>query len=111
MVDGDISAEEGKIPEKHSRSPVHRIRDGISHYLFSSSKKGPSQPVNLVDSEKESKIDQLRTYLEELGHPLETAQIEKLLEQNSWNVSEVAGYCRDLEEAEEGLVSDIQKTI
>ncbi|CAG8466180.1 786_t:CDS:2 [Acaulospora morrowiae] len=111
MVDGDISAEEGKIPEKRSRSSVHRIRDGISHYLFSSSKKRPAQLVNLVDPDKESKTDQLRTYLEELGHPLETAQIEKLLEQNSWNVSEVAGYCRDLEEAEEGLVSDIQKTI
>ncbi|CAG8571329.1 2427_t:CDS:2, partial [Acaulospora colombiana] len=110
MIDGIVTVEEEKVPAKRSRSSVHRIKDSISHYLFPTP-KSKSQLINITDSEKESRIDQLRTYLEELGHPLETAQIEKLLEQNSWNVSEIAGYCKDLEEAEEGLISDIQKTV
>ncbi|CAG8735229.1 11940_t:CDS:2, partial [Racocetra fulgida] len=85
--------------------------DSINHYFFPNSGKDSTQLVELTITEQESKIDQLRTYLEELGHPLETIQLEKLLEGNSWNVMEVADYCDDLIEAEYGLVSDIRKDV
>ncbi|KAF0539109.1 cysteine proteinase [Gigaspora margarita] len=94
-------------PLKRTRSPVSRIKD----YFFPSSGKDSTKLVEFTVTEQESKIDQLRTYLEELGHPLGTLQLENLLEKNSWNVMEVADYCLDLIEAEEGLVSDIQKDI
>ncbi|CAG8443182.1 8771_t:CDS:2 [Scutellospora calospora] len=100
-----------KSPLKRTRSPVSRIKDSINYYLFPNSGKDSTQLVELTVSEQESKIDQLRTYLEELGHPLETLQLENLLVRNSWNVMEVADYCKDLVEAEEGLVLDIQKDV
>lgn len=93
---------------KVSRSPVHRIKDSIN-FLFPTSRRNSPLPTN--DIEQESKIDQLSTYLEELGHPLDTSQIEKLLELNAWNVREVAEHFSDLGEAEEGIMVDIQKDI
>ncbi|RIA99139.1 hypothetical protein C1645_811881 [Glomus cerebriforme] len=106
-MDSDTS----NSPIKVSRSPVHRLKDSIT-FLFPSTRRNLSLPVkDIKDTEQESKIDQLRTYLEELGHPLDTCQIEKLLELNAWNVREVAEYCSDLGEAEEGIIVDIQKDI
>ncbi|CAG8647794.1 12249_t:CDS:2, partial [Dentiscutata heterogama] len=103
---------EGRVsPIKRTRSPVSRIKDSISNYFFPNSGKDSTQLVEFTVTEQESKIDQLRTYLEELGHPLDTLQLENLLKKNSWNVMEVADYCTDLIEAEDGLVSDIQKDI
>jgi hypothetical protein len=96
-------------PTKVSRSSVHKLKKSINSYLFPTSHKNLPLPID--DTEQESKIDQLRTYLEELGHPLDTSQIEKLLELNAWNVREVAEYCSDLGEAEEGIIVDIQKDI
>lgn len=93
---------------KVSRSPVNRIKDSIN-FLFPASRRNSPLPTN--DIEQESKIDQLSTYLEELGHPLDTSQIEKLLELNAWNVREVAENFSDLGEAEEGIIVDIQKDI
>jgi len=94
---------------KVSRSPVHRIKDSMNFLFPTSRNKNLPLPIN--DTEQESKIDQLRTYLEELGHPLDTSQIEKLLELNAWNVREVAEHFSDLVEAEEGIIVDIQKDI
>ncbi|CAI2162147.1 13799_t:CDS:2 [Funneliformis geosporum] len=104
----EINAEEINA-ERRSRSPVHRLKDSINSYLFPTSRRNSPVPNN--ESEQESKVDQLRTYLEELGHPLDTYQIEKLLERNAWDVREVAEYCSDLREAEEGIIVDIQKDI
>lgn len=102
-------------PSKPTRSPVRRLKE----YLFPSSKKSSEEKKKSEQSDYskvtqhiidyESKVDQVRTYLEELEHPLETAQIEMLLEMNDWNVAEVAEYCKDLCDAEEGLVADLQK--
>ncbi|CAG8670716.1 33959_t:CDS:2, partial [Racocetra persica] len=103
---------QGRVsPLKRTRSPVGRIKDSINHYFFPNSGKDSTQLVEITVTEQESKIDQLRTYLEELGHPLDTIQLEKLLEGNSWNVMEVADFCEDLIEAEDGLVSDIRKDV
>src|SRR5436190_22868887 len=100
------------LPMKISRSPDHRLKDSINFYLFPTSRKNLPLHINDTEqAEQESKIDQLRTYLEELGHPLDTCQIENLLELNAWNVREVAEYCSDLGEAEEGIIVDIQKDI
>ena len=108
--DTEINAEGRNSPLKRARSPVHRLKDSINLYLFSSSRRNSPLLVN-NDAEQESKIDQLRTYLEELGHPLDTSQIEKLLELNAWNVREVAEHFSDLGEAEEGIIVDIQNDI
>src|SRR5215469_10634987 len=91
--------------DRVARAVEGKLVDSRS-FLFLASRKNLS-----LSTEKESKIDQLRTYLEELGHPLDTSQIEKLLELNAWNVREVAEHFSDLSEAEEGIIVDIQKDI
>ena len=108
-----MESDTSNSPMKVSRSSVHRLKNSINFYLFPTSRKNLPLPTNDTDTdtEQESKIDQLRTYLEELGHPLDTCQIENLLELNAWNVREVAEYCSDLGEAEEGIIVDIQKDI
>ncbi|CAG8546244.1 2252_t:CDS:2 [Diversispora eburnea] len=109
--------EKGENEEKiETKEKSLKFTRRLKEFLFIGSKKSSeekksSEKQQFKDSQidYESKVDQLRTYLEELGHPLETTQIEVLLETNDWNVAEVAEYCKDLCEAEEGLIADLQK--
>ncbi|KAG9299268.1 hypothetical protein G9A89_013916 [Geosiphon pyriformis] len=65
----------------------------------------------MAGEHKEHKIDQLRTFLEDIGHPIENSQAENLLERYDWNVELVADYYRDIVNAEEGLVAEINKDV
>ncbi|CAG8454390.1 1845_t:CDS:2 [Ambispora gerdemannii] len=107
-------------PIKKSHSPMHRIRKRISSillaFLFSPSRSSSPIPAKKIYSaeelrEKEHKIDQLQTFLADIGHPMESMQVELLLERNSWNVELVAEYCRDMVEAEEGLVNEVNNNV
>nr|CAG8600177.1 4779_t:CDS:2 [Entrophospora candida] len=104
--------EEQNQSRSRSRSPVQKIKNGLHLSFFNnSSSKRKSQVANQLTSEQESKIDQLKTFLEGIGSPLENEQLQKLLKANNWDVSEVANYYKSLADAEEGLIADVKKGV
>src|SRR5437588_1606381 len=92
--------EQGHSRHRRSRSPVQKIKNSLNLSFFynnsSSSKRKSFELVNQLTSEQENKIDQLKTFLEEIGIPLESDQLQRLLEADNWDVFELADYCRDL---------------
>ncbi|CAJ0922878.1 2652_t:CDS:10 [Entrophospora sp. SA101] len=104
--------EEQNQSRSRSRSPVQKIKNGLHLSFFNnSSSKRKSQVANQLTSEQENKIDQLKTFLEGIGSPLENEQLQKLLKANNWDVSEVANYYKSLADAEEGLIADVKKGV